>query len=105
MPLLGGPACQLRMLPWPALVILVSTPILRCDCPGAATALAAAEIGSATCRERECNYVQISVVAVSIKTILSTNRDNHTHERSMCTFYCHNFVMLCFNLCMLYIQV
>src|SRR3546814_15582962 len=39
--------------------------------------VAGQEIGRASCRERVCQYVSISVVAVSLKQTPSAN--NHTH--------------------------
>src|SRR3546814_13805646 len=39
------------------------------------------ETGRASCRERVCQYVSISVVAVSLKTKNNTNTDSSTHYK------------------------
>src|SRR3546814_16130795 len=41
-----------------------------------------AEIGRASCRARLCQYVEISVVAVSFKTKLHTSRNQQVHTKT-----------------------
>src|SRR3546814_12827429 len=41
---------------------------------------ATTEIGSASCRERVCQYVSISVVAVAIKKKTKRHHDNSAHN-------------------------
>src|SRR3546814_20055556 len=49
----------------------------------AAVATAAtAEIGRASCRERVCQYVSISVVAVSLKKKKNTNKSNKRYTKT-----------------------
>src|SRR3546814_15061299 len=50
------------------MVPLIQTPPIR-DCP---------EIGRASCRERVCQYVSISVVAVSLKKIYKLTEQTNT---------------------------
>src|SRR3546814_3419916 len=80
MPLLGGPACQLRMPPWPALVILVSPPILRGDCPGAATALAAAMPAASAVTIEAMRMCGLLVPAPSSSRLNRCRSEEHTSE-------------------------
>src|SRR3546814_13967469 len=41
------------------------------------------QIGRASCRERVCQYVEISVVAVSLKKKLSTHTNNYTNKKTI----------------------